>query len=210
MKRSQFLFAAVIAAGLCISSASRAGMITTTFAGNNNFTGNMFDVTTFGTALTINAVDVNVDTGSVPISVYYRPGTYVGHETSAAGWTLAGTVSVTGLGPGNMTFVDIPDFTLAANSVTGFYVTVDSNVNAAPFMYYTNGSNTFSNSDIRIDTGIAEGGLFGSLGVFTSRTWNGTIFYSESAVPEPASMVLLGIGVIGLTGVARLGKSKSR
>ena len=174
--------------------------MTTTFAGGNDFTGNMFDVTTTsGVALNITSFNVNVDPGSVPISVYYRSGSYVGHESSSAGWTLAGTVTVTGGGEGAMTFVDTPDFIIPANATTGFYVTVDSDVNAPPYMYYTNGSNTYSNSDITITTGVGEGGLFGSLGVFDSRSWNGTVFYN--AVPEPSTDALIGLGVVALLGL---------
>ena len=36
-------------------------------------------------------IDVNID-GTATIEIYYRPGTYVGHENSATGWTLAASV----------------------------------------------------------------------------------------------------------------------
>ena len=209
MKRLALSF--VLLASMAFNSdVARAGMITTTFASNNSFTGNMFDVTTSGNALIITGFDVNL--GSVgtptPISVYYRSGTYVGNETSPAGWILAGTVNVISQGTDNMTFVDTADFGIAGSSVTGLYVTVNTNVNAPPYMRYTNGSNTYSNADLTINTGVGLGGLFGSLGVFNPRTWNGTIHYDlapTNAVPAPAGLLLglTGLPLVGIAGWVR-------
>jgi hypothetical protein len=42
----------VVMAALVLPSVAPAGMITTTFNSDNEFNGNMFDVTTFGNALT--------------------------------------------------------------------------------------------------------------------------------------------------------------
>lgn len=207
MKRLALSF--VLLASLALSpDAARAGMITTTFASNNAYTGNMFDVTTSGNALTITGFDVNLDSVGtlIPISVYYRSGTYVGNETSSAGWILAGTVNVISQGTDNMTFVNMADFGIAGSSVTGLYVTV--NVNSPPYMYYTNGSNTYSNADLTINTGVGLGGLFGSLGVFNPRTWNGTIHYDlapTNAVPAPAGLLLglTGLPLVGIAGWVR-------
>ena len=198
---------AAVAAVLIGSGSAHAAMLTTTFASDNSFTGNMFDVTTAGNALNITGFDVNLEPGVSPISVYYRTGTYVGNETSSAGWTLAGTVSVTSLLANTATFVNTPDFVIPSSAVTGFYVTINTNVNASPYMRYTNGSNTYSNADLTITTGIGEGGLFGSLGVFNPRTWNGTIHYDvapANPVPAPAGLLLglTGLPIFGL--VARL------
>ncbi len=196
----------ILAAGIVATSvpASRADMISTTFSSNNQFFGNMFDVTTFGNALTVTAIDVNIVSDGtpgtpVPVSLYTRSGTYVGHDTSSAGWTLIGTVTVTAQGQDQMTFVDIPDFQLAANTVTGFYATV---VNTAsfpfppPFMRYTDGANSYANSDLRLDLGEGVGPLFQGLGTAAPRTWNGTIIYDGAAVPEPSSAVLMTLGLI--------------
>lgn len=44
-------------------------------------------------------------------------------------------------------------------------MTIDENVNEAPHMYYTIGSNTYSNADLTLTLGEGIGGLFGSLGI---------------------------------------------
>jgi hypothetical protein len=179
------------------ASLARGSSIFTTFAGGNRFTGNMFDVSVGSSALLVTGLDVNVDTGSVTINVYTKAGTYVGSDTNSAAWTLDSSTTVTGLGTNNETFVSVTPFLLAANAVTGMYVTVDSNTNAPPYMYYTNGNNTYSNADLTLTAGEGLGGLFGSLATTQSRTWNGQIDYTvQTATPEPSTFGLLGAGLV--------------
>jgi hypothetical protein len=182
-----------LAFSFLLGSFASANSIFTTFAGGNQFDGNMFDLSVGSNALVVNGLDVNVDTGSMTINVYTKPGTYVGSETNAAAWTLDSSTVVTGAGSGLETFVAVTPFLLSANAITGMYVTIDTNVNAAPYMHYTNGSNTYSNADLTLTAGIGLGGLFGSLGVNNPRTWNGQINYSVS--PEPSTLCLLGAGL---------------
>jgi hypothetical protein len=67
-------------------------------------------------------------------------------------------------------------------------------------MYYTNGSNTYSNADVTINTGDGLGGLFGSLSDNSGRTWDGTANYTlqRSIAPEPTSLALLSLAIPGL------------
>ncbi len=198
------IFSIVLLLGLAPYSATQAESITTTFAGGSNYNGNMFDVLTAGNALTITGIDVNIaPNGSIPISVYTRDGSYTaaGAETSSTGWTLQGTVYVMSVNSNAPTHIDLTSFTIAANATTGFYVTTDD----ANTMNYTIGDPgnypyTFSNSDLKLTTGNAEGGLFGSQQVIENRTWNGTLYYTpDTVVPEPSSLILCGIaGVVGL------------
>jgi hypothetical protein len=177
-----------------------AGSITTTFAGGNRFDGNMFNATIGPSAITVNGLDVNVDARAATIDVYLKTGTYLGFETNPAAWTLVSATSITGLGSGSETPVSVTPFSLAAGMMYGVYVTIDTNANAAPYMYYTNGNNTYRNSDLSLSLGEGIGGKFGSLAVDPSRTWNGTIDYAltTSSVPEPVTCALLGIAVPGL------------
>jgi hypothetical protein len=189
---------AVLLASIALPLA--ASSITTTFAGGNRFDGNMFDAVIGSKGITVNSLDVNVDTGSMTIDVYIKSGSYVGFDTTPAAWTLVSATAVTGSGSGNSTAVAVTPFTLAAGGTYGIYVAIDTTVNAAPFMYYTNSSNTYSNADLSLSLGEGLGGVFGSLGTFAGRTWDGTINYSlvSSAVPEPTSTAMLALSAPGL------------
>ena len=90
---------------------------------------------------------------------------------------------------------------LVAGNTYGLYVTIagpPGNDDIDHQLLYTNGSNTYTNADLKITTGIGVAYPFGSGGIFPSRTWNGTIFYTPAAVPEPGSIALLtGLRVLG-------------
>ncbi len=203
MKISKYVLhaAALIAS---ISLPASASSITTTFAGGNRFTGNMFNASIGSSAIDVTSLDVNVDSGAMTIDVYVKTGTYAGFQTTPAAWTLVSATAVTGLGVGKSTAVNVTPFVLSASTTYGIYVTVNSNVDAAPYMYYTNGSNTYSNSNLTLTTGDGLGGLFGSIVDNSSRTWDGTINYSlASATPEPSSGVLLTLALPALFLVRR-------
>lgn len=197
MKLRFVLHAAALLAAITLPVA--AGSITTTFADNNRFTGNMFNAVIGANGLTVNSLDVNVDTGAMTIAVYIKTGTYVGFDTNSAAWTLVSSTAVTGAGAGSPTLVNVTPFTLNAATTYGIYVTVATNTNAAPYMYYTNGDNTYSNANLSLSLGEGLGGEFGSLAVTDDRTWDGTINYTLlSSVPEPSSFALFALAAPGL------------
>jgi MYXO-CTERM domain-containing protein len=182
--------------------------ITTTFADNNQFTGNMFDIAIGSSSVNVTGLDVNVDTGSMTIDVYITPGTYVGNTTNSAVWTLVSATAVTGLGAGVETPVAVTPFTLSGGATYGMYVTIDENVNQAPHMYYTNGNNTYSNADLTLTLGDGIGGLFGSLDVTASRTWNGVIDYNlVASAPEPGAWLFASAGLAALAVLRRRPRS---
>jgi hypothetical protein len=173
-----------------------ATSITTTFTGTNGFSGNMFSAT-ISKSLTITSLDVDVTSGAETILVYEKTGTYVGFETSPSAWTLESSSTATGLGEGLSTTVAVTPFSLLAGNTYSLYITISAPASAT--MFYSNGDSTYSNADLSLALGEGLGGLFGTSGVFPSRTWNGTINYSvittTAVVPEPASLALLALAV---------------
>ena len=142
-------------------------LLTTLVGGNGCTNGNMFNITTGTNPITLTSFDIIPNaTGVQNVSVYYRVGTYVGNETIPGAWTLLGTYVVNGV---DKTLINMPvaSLSIPASSTYGIYI----NYNAA----YSNGTNTYSNSDITINTGAGLCAAFGS--VTASRTFNGRVYY---------------------------------
>jgi hypothetical protein len=209
MKKACLSSAGIAAAFLLFATAANAGTITTTFVADNSYSGNFFDISTGANDLTVTDMLVNVDGGPMTIDVYAKSGSYVGSEANSAAWTLVSQTAITGLGGGTPTPVDVADFVLSAGAVTGLYVTIDTHTNR-PLMYYTDGNNTFSNADLTLTAGKGSGGLFTELGLFSNRTWNGTINYVVGApnpAPEPITLTIFGAGLAGVAATRRRKKA---
>jgi methionine-rich copper-binding protein CopC len=165
-----------------------ARQITTTFAGGNGQNGNMFNVTTLTNPITITSLDLNITSGTYTVALYTRPGTYLGYETTPSAWTQMATGTVAAAGSGSPSpFNVVPNLQLPANTLTGFYVTITN----GGILNYTNGSNTYGNSDLQLTLGEGISYPFGS--VFTPRTWNGNIHYTVgtgSGTPDVDSYTL--------------------
>lgn len=77
MKLAAFLrLVAGLAIGVALAPAAQSASITTTFASNNLFSGNMFDATTSANALTVTGLDINVVSlsGNGVLEVWTKPG----------------------------------------------------------------------------------------------------------------------------------------
>ncbi len=176
--------------------------ITTIFASNNNFNGNMFDIEVIGVkGIMIDSFDINL-TGTADIYIYYKDGSYVGSETTASDWTLAGMVpSVVGLGQDIPTPVNIGGIWLNTARTYGLYVTTEPTGFNHPTisLFYTNGNNEYTDANLKLTTGIGLGGYTLFEYTYPDRTWNGTIYYHElPTFPMPLGnwAIYLGIALI--------------
>ena len=154
-----------------------AASLSTTFSAGNNHRGNMFDVVA-NQPIVITRFDVS-PMGTTPYEVYYREGTWVGNATSAAGWTLiqTGTLSYTGA---PVPIVLSTPLSLKSNQTYGIYITSASQ---GVSLNYTDGTavgNVYASDAV---LSISEGGGMeyaftnGTGAIFQPRVWNGTIYY---------------------------------
>ncbi|MBL7895628.1 MAG: T9SS type A sorting domain-containing protein [Bacteroidia bacterium] len=168
-----------------------SGSLQTTMIAGNGQSGNMFDITALNN-IEVNGFDMHLSaTGVSTIEVWYRPGTFVGFESSNVGWTQALTTTVTSAGPGMLT--NIPgSFTVnvPAGQTYAFYVTT----NGGPGVSYTNGTavgNVYaSNADLQFKEGNG-GGYFAV--TFTPRVFNGVIRYGKPGCSSPRIPVTVGL-----------------
>ncbi len=147
--------------------------ITTPLLSGNGSSGVMFDLVVGGADITLETFWVSTD-NTDSVVVYYRTGTFVGNNTSQAGWIYLGGNTVVGQGDGIAVKIDA-NFSLPLTNGTtyAFYVTTLSGG-----MNYTNGTtvgNTLvSNADLSVLEG--NGGGFFSV-TFSPRNFNGRVQY---------------------------------
>ncbi|MBA3986769.1 MAG: hypothetical protein H0X63_09425, partial [Flavobacteriales bacterium] len=154
--------------------------ITTAFTSGNSFAGNMFDITASGTEdVEIEKFDINVEAGSATISVFSRPGSYVGFENNSAGWTLMGSEVITGLGENVPTELNVGGLVIPEGETYGIYITVTDFPSVS--MFYTNGDNVYSDGNITVATGVGKGNPDFTGSTFNSRSWNGTVYYCSGS-----------------------------
>jgi hypothetical protein len=198
---------AAVALLAAASPSVQAQSISTLYAGNNY--GNTGGAVYFDALVGINGLMVtgfDINTASTAtfsgFQVWLRAGTSQGNQTPA-GWSLVATGSGTGAGLNNATEVTLSNtFNLDANTLYGFALVNDPGLEH----HYTNGNGSnqiYSNSDLTLTMGSATNAPFNGA-PFSPRVWNGTMRYTTStSVPEPASLALIGFGLVGVAGAAR-------
>jgi subtilisin-like proprotein convertase family protein len=135
----------------------------------------MFDVSASSDVM-INSFDVNLDSGTYDVEVYYKMGTWVGSDTTPGDWTLLDTATgVVSAGTDNPTSLGL---SLGLNVMSGdtvaFYV-----VSTSGGWNYTNGTAVgnvwFSDSNLTVYEGAGKEYPWGS--TFSPRNFNGNIHY---------------------------------
>jgi cysteine-rich repeat protein len=163
----------------CLNNIVCEDPLTTTLAGGNGWSGNMFDVVALKD-ITINKIDGVFDAVAQTVEIYYRTGTYVGNSSSSAGWILLGSTSITGAGDGVVTNLPINfSVPVTQGNRVSFWVTSTNNSMGSGNIYSNGaGSGTLHsfNADIEFYEGV--GTQYPLDSTFTDRIFNGTIYYS--------------------------------
>ncbi len=153
----------------------------TTLAAGNGNDGIMFDVTAVQN-VRITYIDAKLLASvSGKMLVYYKAGTHVGSETTAAAWTLLDTVNVVGPASGYTHLPIYVNQVVTAGNTIAFYVTGDGVSQAVD---YTNGNTlgaVFSQDgfiQIREGTGVS----FPFSGTFAPRIPNIVVNYCDASI----------------------------
>jgi hypothetical protein len=146
----------------------------------NSLRGNMFDVVATN-SIVVTGFEGNIF-GANPTTyeIYYRLGTYVGHESSASGWIKAfGPSPVTHNGEGNLTpITSTLEIAIPAGATYGFFLT--NTIATASNSYHDGeavGNVSVSDANVAILEGAGKGYPFDSGSPFTPRVWEGRMTY---------------------------------
>lgn len=160
--------------------------LTTLFASNNGYAGNMFDIEPKLSLPEIWAIDVNVSSVGEPleIEVYYKLGTCVGYDRDPTAWTLLGTFHGTSAGQDLPSYIDMAGNgkPWIAGQLYGVYIHLENYSIISGILRYTNGGpNVYENDELRLTTyyGKADPAFYGT--TYKFRQWNGTIYYGTVA-----------------------------
>jgi hypothetical protein len=156
--------------------------LATSYTSNNGSRGAMFNITATNT-ITILCFDGNLYGGTTAkYEIYYKSGTYVGSETNAAAWTLAGSVNSLYVSANNVpTAIPITvNVVIPAGQTYGFYVT---NTASGGLNYI---SSAVTNVTLASDANLTMVGGVGKAYPFSStysyRLFNGTVHYAVGNV----------------------------
>ncbi len=158
------------------SSVDYGHRVQTLMASNNGQAGNMFDIEP-KTDIQIWALKINTSAvGSETFNVWVREGSFVGHESSSAGWELWGTDTVTGNGTDNTTYIYPGTRQFSADTTYGVYIDLVPS-GSGSVLRYTNGTpQTWENNYLKITSGVGKATGWGGA-VYADRQWNGAIYY---------------------------------
>lgn len=162
--------------------------LATPYAANNGSRGVMFNITAGASPVTITGFDGNLFPGTGPYEIYYKAGSYVGSESVAADWTLAGNATITSNGTNVPTPIPIPlSITIPAGTTYGFYMTATT---AGGINYFgaASAATLAANTDITIDGGVGKAYPFAA--TYTYRHASVTAHYYTGSLTGSMSLAM--------------------
>jgi len=163
--------------------------LVTTFANPDNlYNGNSFDLVAQRCDLELRAFDLHFDNAGATgtVKIFWRLGTADGFENvGPAGWKELVSKSVTSMGEGQGTRVEVPPLTLRVGETMGFLTYGPHGTFST--LYHTSGPFEYSNADLKL---ISKGGvgmtLFSGRG-FNTRRVNARVYYGEECLSRAPS-----------------------
>lgn len=202
-----FKASALLGALLAPSFVFAATLSTTT--ANNGSGGVFMDFTAGAAAISVTGFDAYFGSEGSPVSVevYTRPGSYVGFDDNAAGWTLHETMNTTSAGNNTLAPLGLTtSISIGAGQTLAIYLhsisPVGMRYNGTPSALP---QTTWSDANLSVFSDRARTGntpFGGSL--FTPRTFAGNIHYNvDGEVPEPGTVSFLALGLAGIVALRR-------
>lgn len=179
--------------GYTLQAQCTASSAATSYTSNNGSRGAMFNITAGANPITVTSFDVNLYGGTTArYEIYYKAGSYVGSETTAANWTMAGGANSVYAAANNVP-TPIPismSVTIPAGATYGFYITNT----ASGGLNYTSSAVTnvtlASNSDLTLTGGVGKSYPFGS--TYSYRLINCTVHYYTGSISESSTLATSG------------------
>lgn len=173
--------ALLISMGTAQAQTLSTGFDGLTTGGPTHWSGVFFDVTALhpdGVTITGWDIDASQFAGSrLDVRVWAKPGSFVGHHTNEAAWTLMGHITKPATGRGNPNHINIGNLHIRQNEIYGIRIGVQQSSVVFKSATQTQAHPIFANDDLRIDlsNGVAQFSIWS--GGFTPRGWNGTVHY---------------------------------
>ncbi len=128
------------------------GAISTTNNSNINWAGAMLNIMPHED-LWMDSVGLKIlHPGQQSVDIYYKLGSYLGHENNASSWTLLTTSSANVTDSIAFTYFDLPSFQVFANDTLGFYFQMNNNQSKMGYLSMSS-PKTRSNEALSIFTG---------------------------------------------------------
>lgn len=156
--------------------------LATSYTSNNGSRGAMFNITATNT-VTVHCFDANLYGGTTArYEIYYKAGTYVGSETNAAAWTMAGGINSLYASANNVpTAIPISiNVVIPAGQTYGFYVTNTASGGLNYISSAVTNVTLASDANITVTGGVGKAYPFSS--TYSYRLFNGTVHYSVGNV----------------------------
>lgn len=179
MKLTTTLFAWAVSATITYAQCTSLGnSVPTSYSSNTGASGVMFDITALNT-ITVLCFDANLYGGTTDnYQIYYKAGTYVGSQSNAAAWTLAGTASSLHVSSNNVA-TSIPvsvNVVIPTGQTYAFYITGTSSGGVNYTSSVIPGVTLASDLNMLITGGVGKSYPFGS--TFSYRLFSGTLHYA--------------------------------
>lgn len=149
--------------------------LSTLATANINFNGNMFDL--LGLAdVDLKSIKVrSFSTGSVPINVYSKQGSYRGFEATQSAWTLVFQDTLQVANSGDFVALEIPSISIGVGDTLGFYVHMAQSGKQLMYQSVAQPA-SFASSELLFLSGSGIAYQFGA--VYDNRVINASFDYS--------------------------------